>query len=31
VRLKDRVVDLAARQHVGKLMANQFADPELAL
>jgi len=31
VRLDDRVVDLAAREHVGEFMSDQFADTKLAL
>jgi hypothetical protein len=31
VRFDDGIVDVAARQHVGELVADQFADPKLAL
>jgi hypothetical protein len=31
MRLDHRIVDVAARQHVGDLVANQFADAQLTL
>ena len=31
MRFDDRVMDIAARQQVGELVANQFADTELTL
>ncbi len=30
MRLDDRIMDIAARKHVGERMANEFADTQLA-